>query len=669
MDTSADPSTGWRCGAVLAATAVMAATLTAVFWRLITPHSVDLADVMVAGIFFGLTSWMLLWTVIATIGAVLLLREPSVQPAHTDDTNVPPGQPATRTAVLLPTYNEDPRLVFSGLRAMIGSLAQTGQADRFDFFVLSDSTDPAVWLEEERRLRLLTNELDGAPHVYYRHRTQNVGKKAGNIADFCRRWGGAYDYMLVLDADSLIEGSLFVEMARRMDADPKLGILQTPPLPLGSESVLSRCQQFVCRLCGPALTRGLSYVVADGGNYWGHNAIIRTRAFVEHCGLPDLPGAPPLGGQILSHDFVEAALIRRAGYKVQLAWDLLGGYEQSPNTLPEYAVRDRRWCQGNLQHARLVVSRDIPFTSRVHFAAGVACYGSSPVWLAFLLLSPLAFLDGAAAGLVGGVGLGLFAFVMGLLILPRLYGLTLAVRDRQTLRGFGGFGRLLASTVIEFLISMLAAPILMAFHTVFVITTLTGACVGWSTQCRDTAGVTWREATLVHWRQTAVGLAAAALAAFVSPALLLWLSPILLGLVLSIPLSVAISSSRLGRLVRRTGLLQSPEEALPPPIVTRFRDCLAAAKRIDQDCTPRFRDFLRDGRQIQDHILALHATRSIQAAPAQSVKRMVAWARSGADGEPDVDDQRALLSDPAALRGVHRSLWVYGDHAAGLSQN
>ncbi|TWT85888.1 Glucans biosynthesis glucosyltransferase H [Posidoniimonas polymericola] len=646
-----------RWAALLAVVAACSALVTLVFWNLVAGPSATFADVLVSFLFFVLTGWILLWTGVAVIGAFLLHRAHGETPQSFCQAG--PSSGDRRCAVLLPTYNEDPSLIFAGLQAMVDSLVDTGNAARFDFYVLSDTTRPAVWLEEERQWRRLGAGQPGRPRVYYRHRNENSGKKAGNIADFCRRWGAKYEYMVVLDADSLVEGETLVEMARRMDADPKLGILQTPPLPLGGASTLSRCQQFVCRLCGPALTRGLAYVTADGGNYWGHNAIIRTGAFMRHCGLSALPGAPPLGGQILSHDFVEAALIHRAGYKVQLAWDLGGSYEQSPGTLPEFAVRDQRWSQGNLQHARLIVSRDIPWSNRMHFLTGVACYAASPVWLAFLLLSPLAFLDTGAAAVVGGGGIALFGSVMALLLLPRAIGLSLVARSRAEMEGFGGAARLIASTVFEFLVSVLIAPIMMAFHSTFVVSTLLGTCVGWNAQDRDTERLSWRDAFAVHWRHTAAGLATTAVAAWASPTLLLWLSPLLAGLVFSIPLSVALSSSWVGRAVRSVGLLQSPEETSPPDIVRRYHAHRTAGEQTPNAAAPTFRDFVQDGLGVSDHIVAISATRSVQVAPVQTVDRLTAWARGGAAVDPDEDDQRAVLCDPDALRGIHRDLWVH----------
>ena len=195
-------------------------------------------------------------------------------------------------------------------------MPRPGSDDHFDYFLLSDTTDPDVWVAEERALVALRDRLRGKGKVYYRHRRKNLNRKAGNIADFVTRWGGAYPNMVVLDADSLMTAHSVVSLAAAMEDDPDAGIIQTLPLIINRNTLFARLQQFAARIHGPIIASGLAVWMGRDGNYWGHNAIIRTAAFAAHCGLPDLRGRPPLGGHILSHDFVEAALIRRAGYAV-----------------------------------------------------------------------------------------------------------------------------------------------------------------------------------------------------------------------------------------------------------------------------------------------------------------------------------------------------------------
>ena len=270
-------------------------------------------------------------------------------------------------------------------RRSIGSIEATGHLESFDFFILSDTRDLDLWVLEETAWTNLCRRLDGFGRIYYRRRKTNENRKAGNIGDFVRTWGGGYEAMLVLDADSLMDGADIVKMARVMEAYPRLGILQTPPKLIRGSSVFTRLQQFAMRLYGPLFIRGLNYWQLGGGSYWGHNALIRLKPFSEFCELPALPGREPFGGRILSHDFVEAALMVAEGWEVWLAWDIEGTYEEAPPTLVDHLIRDRRWCQGNLQHLWLIFARKLPFSVRMHLFMGIMAYLGSPLWFLFLL--------------------------------------------------------------------------------------------------------------------------------------------------------------------------------------------------------------------------------------------------------------------------------------------
>ncbi|MBV8474804.1 MAG: glucans biosynthesis glucosyltransferase MdoH, partial [Hyphomicrobiales bacterium] len=256
-----------------------------------------------------------------------------------------PGRLETKTAIVMPIYNEAPARVFSAVQAIYEDVAATGLGDAFDYFFLSDTTDPDIWIAEERALLAMRERLPGA-RIYYRRRRRNVARKAGNIADFVTRWGAAYPQMVVLDADSLMTGDAIVRLAAAMEADPDAGIIQSLPLIVNRNTLFARLQQFAAKIAGPVIAAGLAAWSGRDGNYWGHNAVIRTQAFADHCGLPDLPGRPPFGGHILSHDFVEAGLIRRAGYAVYMLPTLGGSFEESPPSVIDLAARDRRWCQG-----------------------------------------------------------------------------------------------------------------------------------------------------------------------------------------------------------------------------------------------------------------------------------------------------------------------------------
>ncbi len=258
-------------------------------------------------------------------------------------------RPTERTALLMPCYNESPARVMAGLQSIWESLRDAGQCDAFDIFILSDTTDPDIWIEEEAAF-LALRQRTGSDRVFYRRRKNNVARKAGNIADWVTRWGGAYPLFLILDADSVMRGETLLRLAGAMAKHPDAGIMQTLPIITGGNTLFARMQQFAGRVYGPLIAHGIAWWHGAEGNYWGHNAMIRTRAFADHAGLPELSGRKPFGGHIMSHDFVEAALIRRGGWAVHMVPALAGSYEESPPSLTDLAVRDRRWCQGNLQH-------------------------------------------------------------------------------------------------------------------------------------------------------------------------------------------------------------------------------------------------------------------------------------------------------------------------------
>jgi membrane glycosyltransferase len=506
--------------------------------------------------------------------------------------------PRPRTALVMPIYNEDPRRTTAALRAMAEDLDALGAADGFEIVLLSDSTRADAWIRETLAARQLREALAGRMPVWYRRRWRNTGRKAGNIQEFVERWGARYEFMVVLDADSLVEAGTLAWLVRAMQADAELGLLQTVPRLVGRLSLFARLQQFAGRAYGPTLARGASAWAGDDGNYWGHNAIIRLQAFAECCGLPELRGRKPFGGHILSHDFVEAALMRRAGWKVRMATEVDGSYEESPPSLLDTAIRDRRWAQGNLQHAKVLGARGLRWHSRLHFAFGIMSYLSSPLWLLLLLL-------GIALSVQAGVReweyfqsefqlfpdwpvfdaermLRLFVFSLAVLLLPKAIGYLRSLGSRAMRRKVGSLA-LTASTLFEVLLTALYAPVMMLMQARHVFEILTGRDAGWGTQQRGERAGSWREAWRFHWAHTLAGCALVAVFAVLEPSLLWWLTPVIAGLLLSVPLSHWSGSQGLGRALARVGLLRTPEEAEVPGIVRRRDELVAASAALPDD--------------------------------------------------------------------------------------
>ncbi|EOB2830974.1 glucans biosynthesis glucosyltransferase MdoH [Vibrio cholerae] len=498
----------------------------------------------------------------------------------------------TRTAILMPTYNEAPDRVFAAVETMALALAKTEHGHAFDWFILSDTTDPEVALSEEQAFWLLRQQIAGKANVYYRRRRKNIARKAGNIADFCRRWGSGYDHLLVLDADSVMQPSTMISLAQRMQSDPDAGLIQTIPALINGTTLMARVQQFAARIYGPVVGTGLAWWVQKEGNFWGHNAIIRTEAFMSAAGLPHLSGRPPFGGHILSHDFVEAALIRRAGWSVTIAADLSGSFEECPPSIIDLAVRDRRWCQGNLQHSRIIGTKGLHWISRLHLTTGIMSYLSSPFWLLLILSGLLLALqahfirpeyfteqfslfptwpvmDSARA-------LQLFYITMGILFSPKIFGLLLLMFDGEMCRTLGGRLRVILSAVTEILLSALVAPIMMLIHCGAVVSILFGRDSGWAPQRRDDGSLPIKDLLYRHrWHMTA-GVLLGYAAMLDSWTLLAWMSPALIGLWFSVPLSGITASYTIGAWFKQKRILATPEEIETPAIV------LAAQARRDE---------------------------------------------------------------------------------------
>lgn len=527
-------------------------------------------------LFVVLSAWVVTGFVTALMGFWVSLRGD----AHTLSAAAVqhhPMNPDARTAIIMPICNEDVATVFAGLRATCESLAATGHARQFDVFVLSDSYDPAIAAAEKSAWENLRAALAGQPElpqieVYYRLRTRRTHRKAGNVADFCRRWGNDYRYMVVLDADSVMSGSCIVSMVKLMEANPKAGIVQTATQAIGHATLHARAQQFGSRVTGRLFTLGMQFWQLGESHYWGHNAIIRVQPFMEHCALAPIKGTGGMSGGIMSHDFVEAALMRRAGYQVWLVSDLTGSYEQQPPDLLSELQRDRRWCQGNLQNSRLMAEPGIHRVHRTMFAIGAMSYISAPLWLAFLTIGTALWVANADTFSIWHAVpqelRGLWAWTLSMLFLPRILGLA-AVFMKGEQKSFGGTGGLLGSAAVETVMALLQAPIRMLAHSLFVLVAITGIKLDWKSPPREAAGVTWRDAAArLAPMSLVIGLLGLGVAAINAEALI-WLAPVALPLLLSVPLTVATSHVDLGVWMRSRGVLLIPEESWSPAVLRR----------------------------------------------------------------------------------------------------
>jgi len=586
---------------------------------------------------------------------------------------------AGRTAIVMPVCNEEVRRVIDGVRVVYESVQRTGKLPGCDFFLLSDSNNPNRWIEEEAAWLALTQQLGAQGRIFYRKRRGGINKKAGNIADFCRRWGSQYRYMVVLDADSIMTGEAIVRLAQLMECNPGVGIVQGVPMLVNGETVLARMQQFASRLYGPVSATGLNYWQLSEANYWGHNAIIRLAPFIQHCSLPELPGDGPFGGRIMSHDYVEAALMRRAGWGVWLATGMQGNYEECPGNLIEFAQRDRRWLQGNLQHARLVVAKGFHAVSRVHFILGIVSYLASPLWLAFLVVSAIIAHRFSTSGVkllpvhsfaeyagwsYSTQAICLSFFTLGMLFLPKAMALLDLRGRRDEVAAFGGWPDLLGGVFLETVVFTLLAPVLMLFHTKFIVLTLCRRKVSWGTQRRGRAGVTAiGESFRAHWGHTLIGFAGMIVVKRIDPALAFWMSPILIGLICSIPLSVFTGSLEIGGNFRAEGLLKTPEESQPLRELTEL-DALLAAHDDTRRPAPELEENYGLLQAVLDpYVNAVHVSllRAKEERPPASEERFVGLRSRLLQEGPEAltaRDRMALLTDVASMNSLHDIVWA-----------
>lgn len=599
-------------------------------------------EVAILSLFMLLFAWVSagFWT--ALMGFFQLLRKHDRYAIDSEVGDEPIDDDA-RTALLVPICNEDVARVFAGVRATLESLRSTGNDRHFDIFILSDTSDPDIAIQETYAWLGMCRDLDAFGQVFYRRRQRRVKRKSGNLDDFCRRWGALYRYMLVLDADSVMSGKCL--------------------------NLYARMQQFATRVYGPLFTAGLHFWQLGESHYWGHNAIIRLAPFMQHCILAPLPGKGSMSGEILSHDFVEAALMRRAGWGVWIAYRLEGSYEEMPPNLLDELNRDRRWCHGNLMNFRLFFSQGIHPVHRAVFLTGLMSYLSAPLWCLFLVLStgllavhtfstPNYFPEPGMLFPVWpqwnpALAVGLFGVTALLLFLPKLLSVLLVWM--QGSRQFGGPLKVLASMVLESLFSMLLAPVRMLFHTRFVLTSVMGWAVQWRSPSRENSDTTWSDAIRAHWSQTLIGAVWAAGVYVMEPTFLWWLSPIVVSLMLSIPVSVLSSRVSLGQACFQKRLFRIPEETQPPRVLRRMVSLLS---RMNTGMSaPSFAQVVVD--PVPNALAtALGTSRHTEVEPIRQ-RRVERVSRAARIGPVEMGRLERLdfLDDPVMMSQLHYHIW------------
>lgn len=628
--------------------------------------ALDGATILVFGL---LTAWIMIgfWTALFGF-CVLFARRPVSARRMPSEC----GMPQTTTAIVMPIYKESVRRVTAAIEVMYRGLEEKSAVGNFEFYILSDSDDPDACVREQWAWAEVCRALGAFDRIHYRRRRVNIKRKTGNIADFLRRWGKRHDYMIVLDADSLMSAETLMKLVALMQANPSVGIIQTVPGIVLQKTLFGRMQQFANRLYGEMFAAGLAFWQLGDSYYWGHNAIIRVAPFMQYCGLPRLRGRAPLSGDILSHDFVEAALMRRAGWSVWLMPELGGSWEGTPPTLLDELKRDRRWCHGNLQHLRLLLAKGILATHRLMFINGAMSYFASVLWFIYLLLGtaviawhvlvpPDYFPAGHALFPVWpvwhrGLAVVLLVLTMLVLLLPKLFAVVIAVSRRRA-GEFGGLPRLLVGLGIEFVYSALLAPVRMLFHSRFVLVSLCGRGVSWGPQRREACNTGWRDALRYHAAGLILAFVWAALVAVLDPGFLWWLLPVLGCLVLVIPVSVY--ASRTLPHTRFFNIFVTPEERMPPPEIALFQRIVAGHGYGAWRAAPGFRSAIADPyvnavmiarllhgvRRCNAEVMltrALYRERLLNRGPAALSKR----------------EQLAVLRDRDLLRQLHERVWA-----------
>jgi membrane glycosyltransferase len=534
----------------------------------LSPGGLGVVDFAILALFTVTLPWIAAGFWNAMIGFLIMRFAPdpiaAIFPVVAD---VRGNEPITAsTAILLCIRNELPDRMVRNLEPTLAGLAAAGAGGSFHLYVLSDTSDSKIAAIEEARFGALASHWQGRIEITYRRRDINTGYKAGNIRDFCERWGSDYEFAVALDADSFMTAEAILRLVRIMQADPKLGILQGLVVGLPSTSAFARIFQFGMRLGMRSYTIGSAWWQGDCGPYWGHNAVLRLAPFMAHCELPVLGKSGAADVHILSHDQIEAVLMRRAGYDVRVLPEDELGWEENPPTLIEFIRRDLRWCQGNMQYWRFFVLQGLKPASRYQLAIAILMFIGSPAWIGMLVLGTLslAFAETPAAFIRADAGMVLFILVLVMWFSPKIASAVDILLRPKLLREFGGAGRFVINYAIETIYSILLCPIMWLGHTIFLCGLLFGREIGWIGQTRDDHAVPFALALRNLWPHTLLGWSVIGVLTMTHPAAIPYALFLAGGPALAIPFAVGTALPAVGRTLARIGIGRLPEETAPP---------------------------------------------------------------------------------------------------------
>ena len=534
----------------------------------LAPGGFDIIDITLLALFAVTLPWMVagFWNAVIGLVIVRLSADPiaAVMPAAA---RIRGDEPVTvSTAILLCIRNEWPERMIRNLEPMLAGLDIAGCGERFHLYVLSDTSDAKIAGNEEACFAALTSRWRDRIAITYRRRNVNTGYKAGNIREFCERWGSKHDFAVTLDADSFMTADAVLRLVRIMQADPRLGILQGLIVGLPSTSAFARVFQFGMRLGMRSYTIGSAWWQGDCGPYWGHNAVLRLKPFIAHCALPVLSRNGTEDRHILSHDQIEAVLMRSAGYDVRVLPQEDLGWEENPPTLLEFIRRDLRWCQGNMQYWRFLLLPGLKPVSRYQLALAILMFIGSPAWIGLLVLGTLAQAFSHAPGsfIRADAGMALLACVLVMWFAPKIASAIDILLRPELRRAFGGTGLFIISFAIETVYSILLCPILWFGHTLFLIGLLFGREIGWIGQTRDDHAVPFTLALQNLWPHTLLGCAVLGLLAVTQPAAIPYALFLAGGPALAIPFAMMTASPWLGSFAARIGIGRLPEETARP---------------------------------------------------------------------------------------------------------